>query len=360
MSNDGVYTAAVSNLAGVAVSSNAVLSVGYPPIVTSQPSSQEVVQGTNVSFNVSAGGTGPLSYQWYFNGAALAQNTSSTLTLSNVHGNEGSYSVVVNNPFGSATSLKATLTVLLRPVILTQPESQSVLVGTNVTFSVVAAGGSFPLPTVTSGTLQLWLKADAGVIAGLAGQVSQWQDQSGNANYANAPATNNQPALVYSTGLGGKPVIRFNGIQDNVNGSYLAGSGNVNVPNAMTAFTLYSAFAESNTDDVLWLIGVPGVVYGASRADDVVAGGDMLFSTWTYDYPIPFVVPTNTYRIWTDRLDTNLDTLEIFDTTADSATNFTFAVSGASAPQPGYYIGGLNPSLLYVVNSRCFPAILRR
>ena len=55
----------VSNLIGVTVGSNAVLAVGYPPVITNQPLSQEIVQGTNVSFPVGVGGTGPFNYRWY-------------------------------------------------------------------------------------------------------------------------------------------------------------------------------------------------------------------------------------------------------------------------------------------------------
>ena len=52
------------------------------------------------------------------------------------------------------------------PTISIQPQSQTVLAGGNLTFSVSVAGfASASLPSVSSGTLQLWLKADAGVVA---------------------------------------------------------------------------------------------------------------------------------------------------------------------------------------------------
>ena len=191
------------------------------------------------------------------------------------------------------------------------------------------------------------------MVANNAGLVSQWQDQSGNSNNAVQATTNNQPLLVSATGLGGKPAVRFNGIQDNVHGSYLFGSGNVGIPNAMTAFTVYNAFCTTNSENVLGLVGVPGVTYGGSR-DIEVGSQEMEFATWYYYYLAAFIVPTNTYRIRTDRLDTNLDTLNMFDASASSATNFSFAIANAVAPAAGYYVGGLNPSLLYVSTSRCF------
>jgi hypothetical protein len=351
--NSGTYTVIVSNLAGTVTSSNAVLAVGNAPSVSVQPQSQVVSQGTNVTFTVNATGTAPLSFQWSLYGSPLAGATNSALTLTNIQAtNAGAYAVTVSSPFGAAVSSNATLTVDLLPVIETQPQSQALLVGTNITFSVNVEGSM--LPSVNSGILQLWLKADAGVVTNASGHVSQWQDQSGKANNASQADTSEQPLLVSAVGVAGKPVIRFNGIQDNINGDYLQGAGDVGVSNAMTTFVVYNVFSTTNAVDLVWLIGVPGVVYGASRADCVIGGGDMLFSTWTYDYPTSFAVPTNTYRIWTDRINTNLTTLEMFDNSAHGSTNFALAMANAVAPAPGYYVGGLNPSVQYVATSRCF------
>ena len=354
ISEAGSYSVTVTNTLG---STNAVatLTVGYPPSITVQPQSQEVVQGSNALFSVTAAGTAPLSYQWYFYGMALAQGTNSILALTNVQAtNSGSYSVVVSSPFGSILSSNAALTVDLFPIIVTQPQSQSAVIGTNVTFSVTATATSPALPVINSGTLQLWLKADTGVVTNAAGLVSQWQDQSGNANHAAQAATNLQPTLVSASGLGGKAAVRFNGIQNNVNGSYMYGAGLVGVPNAMTAFTVFNAFSTTNNESVLWDIGVPGSsVFGADRGD-MINGGDLDFICWGDDYTVPFAIPTNTYRIWTDRLDTNRDTLNVFDATAVSATNFTVSVSGAVTPGAGYYLGGLNAALPDVGTSRNF------
>jgi hypothetical protein len=346
----GSYSVIVSDLAGSTNSSNAVLTVVSPPAITIQPQSQELVQGTNVTFTVSAFSTAPLSYQWFFGGTILAQATNSTLTLTNIQSsNSGSYSVVVSNPFGSVLSSNAVLTVDLRPVIVTQPQSQTVAVGTNVTFSATLGQS---LPVVSSGTLQLWLKADAGVVTNSAGLVSQWQDQSGKANDVSQANTNLQPALVSAAGLGGRATVRFNGIQNNLNGSYMHGTGLVNVPNAMTAFTVYNAFSTINPENVLWFIGIPPS-YGSGRAA-MITDSDLHFSFWAYDFSAPFVVPTNTYRIRTDCLDTNLDTLNMFDTTAVGTTNFTMSVDGAIAPAAGYYLGGLDASIQFVTTSRNF------
>jgi RHS repeat-associated protein len=79
-------------------------------------SSQTTIAGTNAVLTVDATGSGPLSYQWQFNGVNISGATSATLTLSNVGAsNAGSYTVVVSNPGGSVTGTAATLTVTLPP-----------------------------------------------------------------------------------------------------------------------------------------------------------------------------------------------------------------------------------------------------
>lgn len=87
-----------------------VLAAG--PTITTQPTSQTVNAGTNVTFTVAANGTPTPTYQWYFNGAAISGATGASLSLSSVSAtNAGDYTVVVTNGAGSVTSNKATLTV---------------------------------------------------------------------------------------------------------------------------------------------------------------------------------------------------------------------------------------------------------
>jgi hypothetical protein len=119
------------------------------PVITLQPRSTAGAPGTNVTFSAAAGGSPPLFWQWLFNGTAIPGATDSSLTLTAVTTNQaGNYWAVVTNSFGSATSQVAVLDVItqssLAPNITQQPPSQTVPVGTNVTFSV-AATGLFPL-----------------------------------------------------------------------------------------------------------------------------------------------------------------------------------------------------------------------
>ena len=83
-----------------------------PPSITTQPASQTAPVGSDVTFSVVATGTAPLSYQWKKDGGDISGATSATLTLTNVQLTDaGSYSVVVSNSVGVATSNPATLTV---------------------------------------------------------------------------------------------------------------------------------------------------------------------------------------------------------------------------------------------------------
>ena len=144
----GLYSVIVSNTAGVAISSNAALTVNVPPSITTQPQSQTVFVGANPTFSVVAAGTAPLSYQWQFNGTNIASATDSSYTRNNAQlSDAGNYSVVVANVAGTTTSSNAALTVLpvnIAPSITTQPQSQVVKQGTNVIFSVGASGTPAP------------------------------------------------------------------------------------------------------------------------------------------------------------------------------------------------------------------------
>jgi hypothetical protein len=83
-----------------------------PPVILFQPVNRTVKVGDAVSFAVSAEGSIPLSYQWLFNRSSIAGAVGSTFTLSSVRAADaGVYSVVVSNPYGSASSEPATLVV---------------------------------------------------------------------------------------------------------------------------------------------------------------------------------------------------------------------------------------------------------
>lgn len=140
LTNAGSYDAVVSNLTGTVISTAAVLVVNSPPFITTHPTNQTVLVGMAVSLSVAAGGSPTLKYQWRKDGTNLSGSTSTIFSLLGAElTNAGIYTVVVTNLYGSVTSAPATLVVNPRPVITNSPQSQTVLVGASVAFSVGAA-----------------------------------------------------------------------------------------------------------------------------------------------------------------------------------------------------------------------------
>jgi hypothetical protein len=89
---------------------------GAKPMVLNKPADQVVLAGKTVSLKVSAGGKGPLKFQWQCNGMNVTGATKSTLTLKNVSVKQsGLYSVAVYNSVGSTVSTPATLIVYSTP-----------------------------------------------------------------------------------------------------------------------------------------------------------------------------------------------------------------------------------------------------
>jgi hypothetical protein len=143
--NAGSYTVVVTNNYGSITSLVAALTVKLPPSITTPPASQNVNQGGNASFSVVAAGTAPLSYQWLKNGGTIAGATLSGYAITGVQTSDGaSYSVVVTNVAGSATSANAILTVNIAPTITTDPQNKATLPGYSAIFTV-AANGTAPL-----------------------------------------------------------------------------------------------------------------------------------------------------------------------------------------------------------------------
>lgn len=100
---------------GVVVTDSSALSVTSAPLakltVVVPPSFKNPIYdqlgfvGDTVSWTVSAAGSTPLKFQWWWNGAPLAGATRSTLGFSSVtSSNAGNYFLVVSNLYGAATS----------------------------------------------------------------------------------------------------------------------------------------------------------------------------------------------------------------------------------------------------------------
>ena len=150
LTNAGSYSALIFNMAGSTNSVSAVLTVqsvtGTPPAIVSQPANVTVQAGGSATFNVTASGSTPLTYQWSFNTTNLVGATNASLALVGVQtNNAGNYAVAISNAYGTTNSYAAVLTVLVSPpFIIAQPVNASILPGNNVAFAVTA-GGAAPL-----------------------------------------------------------------------------------------------------------------------------------------------------------------------------------------------------------------------
>jgi hypothetical protein len=114
------------------------------PTITTQPKSLVTTTLVPVTFEVAATGTSPLNYQWRINGTAITGETNSTYTINNPTKDIIGINCVVSNLMGIANSNTVNLIVGIKPIIITQPISQTITAGSPVTFSVVA-DGSVPL-----------------------------------------------------------------------------------------------------------------------------------------------------------------------------------------------------------------------
>ncbi len=111
------------------------------PSIVTQPTNVVVAVGSTLSLGVGATGTAPLTYNWIFNATNVYVTASSPLMITNVQlTNAGPYYVVVTNNYGSATSSNAVLVVGNAPGLTAQPQSQTALQFTPVTFNANATG----------------------------------------------------------------------------------------------------------------------------------------------------------------------------------------------------------------------------
>lgn len=85
-----------------------------PPSITTQPTSKSVALGEPATFSVAATGSGPLAYQWFWNGMKITANAngpSITLPPAVASDDQTNLSVTVSNDFGTVTSMAVTLSV---------------------------------------------------------------------------------------------------------------------------------------------------------------------------------------------------------------------------------------------------------
>jgi len=131
------------------------LSVVFPALITGQPQPINLRGSTNsadygnttnnATFTVSAIGTGPVTYQWRFNGVSIPGATGTSLTVTNVQlTSDGNYDVLIHDDVGTIPSNPARLAVWVTPTFLQVPLSQTVPAGSRVNLSVIIQGNPAP------------------------------------------------------------------------------------------------------------------------------------------------------------------------------------------------------------------------
>jgi pectate lyase/pectin methylesterase-like acyl-CoA thioesterase len=150
----GNYDVVVTNYGGDAISSATVLTVtsgAVAPSITTQPVAQTAITGGNTSFSVSANGTSPLTYTWEKSITSattgftdIPASNSATLALTGVTGADaGYYRVRVQNSV--STAISDAVSLIVAPVITTQPSSGTVTAGAAAALTVgVDAGAGAP------------------------------------------------------------------------------------------------------------------------------------------------------------------------------------------------------------------------
>ena len=149
------------------------------PTISTDPTSVNKTSGQSVTFTVVATSpdAGTLSYQWFKDGAAIANATLTMYTIDSLStADEGSYTVMVTNSIGdgvststaTTTSSAATLTVSGALSITTPTAGLSGPANSAFSLAVPGAGGRASLSYALTGTLVNGLSIDAltGTISG--------------------------------------------------------------------------------------------------------------------------------------------------------------------------------------------------
>jgi hypothetical protein len=134
---------------------NLVYGPGNPPGITQQPPPQSVYLGStngSATFTVGVSGSPTLLYTWKKNGVAIAGATNQSFTISPVASTDlANYSVSITNNYGGTNSASAAL-AWSTPAV--DPSEQTVLVGSNASFSIAMPGDS-------TGYTYQWLKGSS-------------------------------------------------------------------------------------------------------------------------------------------------------------------------------------------------------
>ena len=138
-----------------------------PPTINVQPQGVITSIGEAIILSVSATDieSSQLGYQWMRNGVDLAEETTSTLTISSIASTDiGSYRVKVSNEVGITTSDAASVTLLASNLYTQQQYDAALTSGFNLGVQSVSntsdSGGPPGTPAATSAILDVYYSTD--------------------------------------------------------------------------------------------------------------------------------------------------------------------------------------------------------
>lgn len=281
------------------------------PTITSQPQSQTISAGGNVTFTVGVSGSAPFTYRWRLNGTNLAGAVSSSLSLNNVQPNQsGGYSVVVTNAAGTVTSSSANLTVNCTYTLSSNSHALSSAGGSGSVDITTAGGCSWTVDDVPS-----WVTITGG----------NGGTGNGTVSYTVSPNTNsgNRSATLE---IGGR--------------KYVISQGAPDLTRPTVAFSSPSASA-TITSIVVTVIGSANDNDGIARVDYAVGSGSFATATGSEDWSASVTLQpgTNIISVRSVDLSGNIsltNTRALFCTVPSSlslAINGPGTVSGATNGQ---------------------------
>jgi hypothetical protein len=140
-SQQGFYKCHVSNECGFTQSDEVFVAVNIPPVILEQPQDIEICEGGNISINLLATGTEPLSYEWRKTDTNEIFSTTAQLVFENAEPSvSGQYFCSVSNTCGQITTNTFDILVKQSVGITTQPQDVEVCLGDFFELSITASG----------------------------------------------------------------------------------------------------------------------------------------------------------------------------------------------------------------------------
>ena len=145
----GTYPINIQGNSGILIRNrviNFVVQPGIAPVITLQPLTQTVCDGSSVTFTTAA--TGATSFQWQVstnggtsytnidNATGVSYSIASATTTQSTH----RFRCVITGPCNTSTTTAAVLTVNALPALTAQPQPAAICAGSNTQFSVTATG----------------------------------------------------------------------------------------------------------------------------------------------------------------------------------------------------------------------------